>query len=427
MTFLDNLKLVRFQKELLIFSPLLILYLSIVHFRFNPSLEADGARYLWFANNLLQGYYSPPASDLNLWNGPGYPLVLSLFTLLGSSAYFMALANAVFQFTSVILFYTAIKQITSNRIAFINTLIWALWPFSYIQMTQIMSESFATFLITLILLIVTKSNRMNKLEIILCSLVFAILILTKVIFAYVAVVIIISSLTLVALKKSKAYFQFAKIAVLAIFFTSPYLIYTYNLTGKVFYYSNSGGMSLYWMSSPNKDEFGDWNNINLTSYCWEGATICNEQYFKKNHETFFEKVRGMNPIERDETFKKKAISNITSSPFTYLKNCYANFLRMFFNYPESYSFSRLSTLARIIPGSFLLVLTLISFSLILPRFLRIPPPMQFLVLFFTAYMAGSTALSAYPRMLNIALPILLFLITYAFHSWVRIQLIKLED
>lgn len=47
---------------------------------------------------------------------------------------------------------------------------------------------------------------------------------------------------------------------LALLICSPYLVYTYALTGKIFYWGNSGGLSLYWMSSPHPQEFGDWHN-----------------------------------------------------------------------------------------------------------------------------------------------------------------------
>ena len=38
----------------------------------------------------------------------------------------------------------------------------------------------------------------------------------------------------------------------------PYLFYTYHLTGKHFYWANSGGLGLYWMASPDPNDFGSW-------------------------------------------------------------------------------------------------------------------------------------------------------------------------
>ena len=414
----------RFQKELLILSPILILYLILVGFGFNPSLEADGPRYVWFANNLIQGYYSPPAPNLDLWNGPGYPLILAIFIFLGTSNFVLALANAFFHFSSVIILFFASEKVVSKKPALIIALIWGLWPFSFMQMAQVMSESFSALLVTLTMLIVTRSKSMKGSNLFLYSFFLAYLILTKVLFAYVSLFLLICLLVLYLAIKSKIYLRFAMASGLAILLTTPYLIYTHNLTGKLFYYSNSGGMSLYWMSSTEEGEFGDWNNIDFTSYCWEGSSMCNEHYFKKNHGTFFSEIRKMEPLKRDEAFKSKALENIIASPFTYLKNCYANFLRMYFNYPESYSFPRLSTLIRIVPGSILLVATLASTFLISAQFLKIDPRLQLLTLFFLVYMAGSTTLSAYPRMLNVILPCLLLIIAYVSKNLVKIKFIR---
>ena len=60
-------------------TPFLLLYL-IICIVFAPHENVgDEGRYLYFANNLLSGFYSPPYPEINLWNGPGYPLFLAPF------------------------------------------------------------------------------------------------------------------------------------------------------------------------------------------------------------------------------------------------------------------------------------------------------------------------------------------------------------
>ncbi len=45
---------------------------------------------------------------------------------------------------------------------------------------------------------------------------------------------------------------------MALIWCVPYLLMTYSLTGKPFYWGSSGGLSLYWMSTPYDTEMGDW-------------------------------------------------------------------------------------------------------------------------------------------------------------------------
>ena len=68
-------------KNILIFLPLLAFYIIFVCTTAFDLFLGDEGRYVMFAENLAQGYYSPEA-DINLWNWPGYPLILLPFVLL---------------------------------------------------------------------------------------------------------------------------------------------------------------------------------------------------------------------------------------------------------------------------------------------------------------------------------------------------------
>ena len=71
------------QKKNLVFTPLLVAYAIISFFFSENILVADEGRYLNFSENILNGFYANP--DLKpgfLWCGPGYPIILLLFTLL---------------------------------------------------------------------------------------------------------------------------------------------------------------------------------------------------------------------------------------------------------------------------------------------------------------------------------------------------------
>jgi len=129
----------------------------------------------------------------------------------------------------------------------------------------------------------------------------AYLALTKVIFGYVLVVAAaVSIIWLVTLRGQEARRSLV-ICLLALVFCTPYLFYTYKLTGKVFYWSNAGGMQLYWMSSPYPGDLGDWKS---------SADVVANPLLAVNHAAFFEEVSNMDSIKADDTFKAAALSNI---------------------------------------------------------------------------------------------------------------------
>ena len=64
----------------------------------------------------------------------------------------------------------------------------------------------------------------------------------------------------------------AAILLTAFVVLSPYALYTWRLTGRVFYWANSGGTTLYWMSTPFEGEYGDWNNDTFTAHCTEAPS-----------------------------------------------------------------------------------------------------------------------------------------------------------
>ena len=85
--------------------PFLFLYTFIVLKFYAEKLDGDESRYLMYANNLLNGFYSPK-SEIFLWNGPGYPILLIPFVFFQLPLIFIALFNAILAYLSLIMFYT---------------------------------------------------------------------------------------------------------------------------------------------------------------------------------------------------------------------------------------------------------------------------------------------------------------------------------
>lgn len=76
---MKNFKLIR--NPFLLFSPFLLFFVVIGYLdgsktvtgyiMDNHLFTGDEGRYYTFAQNLLNGFYSPPAPNIDLWGGPG--------------------------------------------------------------------------------------------------------------------------------------------------------------------------------------------------------------------------------------------------------------------------------------------------------------------------------------------------------------------
>lgn len=100
-------------------TPFLLLYL-IICIVFAPHENiGDEGRYLYFANNLLSGFYSPPSPEFNLWNGPGYPFFLAPFMFFKLPLLALRLLNGFLLYFSLIISYKTLSIYSSKRSAFL--------------------------------------------------------------------------------------------------------------------------------------------------------------------------------------------------------------------------------------------------------------------------------------------------------------------
>lgn len=396
--------------------PLLILYIFIAVWFSVASLVGDETRYLQYVDNLMHGYYSPPFPDVFLWNGPGYPFFLYPFRYLGVSLLGLRILNSVLLYFSLILSYQSFRYFSSVKRARAITLIMGLYLPVFQSIPYILTECLSWFLITLFCWLVIKAFRKESFSwhyILLSALTLATLAMTRVIFGYVILAMILISLGLLLWPSRR---KLAVRAVLIFSFSmllcTPWLGYTERMTGKTFYWSDSGGMSLYTMSSPLASDDGRWKNR------WQ---LSRHPY----HRDFITIVGRYKPLERDEAFRKMAIQNIKEHPAKYVSNWFMNIGRLFFGLPPG-----LTILFRNIP---VIVYNLFFFFAIIililksaSAFFRLEVVFQVLLLFFIVYLAGSSLLSVYNRMFYITAPFwfILFLRLYADHpllSWKAVK------
>ena len=299
-----------FKNPFIVFSPFLLLFVALVLKLHSDEMIGDEGGYMQFAQNILQGFYSPPAPDIDLWWGPGYPILLTPFIAMGLPLVFITLTNAVLQYLSIVMLFKAISQLVDFSKAMAFSLLWGFCYSIYPFMARILTETFSSFLITLFIYFTIKAFKEGtKKHLYLAGFTLGYLALTKVMFGYVMLFLLLWSL-LMWLKNTKVIEYRKSIVIILVGFltASPYLIYTYKLTDRFFYWGNYGGMSLYWMSNPNDYEYGNWDNETFDSLKDLGGG--NTKLLKQNHQEDFEYILQFKGVEKDDAYKKVAIQNI---------------------------------------------------------------------------------------------------------------------
>lgn len=394
--------------------PLLLLYILFVLLASENELSLDEPRYVMFANNLSHGYFSP-RNSINLWNGPGYPIVLLPFVLLEASWLSARLLNALLLFGAVLYFDGTLRLYMPERHALRFAYLFGIYPPLFAHLHHLLTEPISLFLICGFVFHFCKLSQSKTgswLHLILAGFFLGYLALTKVIFGYVILVSLMVTVLLYVWKSTESTKRTVWAFSVALIFCLPYLVYTYSLTGRFFYWANSGGMSLYWMSTPYEAELGDWLSWN---------DIEEDPSLTTNHKVFFEEVLGLPSIQRDDAFKRQAIRNISENPKKFVFNWVANVGRLLFNYPYSYTPQKLSTFAYLIPNLFIVSLLVLS---IYPAYLGrrlIPYEIYFLMGFGIIAFWGSSLLSAYVRHSLPLVPVF-----YLWISFITTRVLRIE-
>ncbi|MEO6524532.1 MAG: glycosyltransferase family 39 protein [Mucilaginibacter sp.] len=414
-----------------LFLPFLFYYGYVIVHNKLPTLYGDEVRYFEFAQHLLNGYYSPPMPYINLWNGPGYPLLLTPFVALGIPALYIILMNAVYLYLTIVFLYKALSLLASRKIALVLCLLLAIYPSALAILPILYTEAVTYLLVSAFIYTVSLFYVKGKTKYaVIAGLVLGYLILTKVIFGYVVVICLGTCLVGLLFRKYKSsYLRSVKILAIPFAVSVPYLCYTYSLTGKFFYWGNSGGMSLYWMSTPYEHEYGDWKNPNLLNRQYPALFKAKEvaKLLHDNHVKDIMYVLKEKPIEQDALYKQMAIANIKKHPMKFFQNYCNNVSRMLFNFPYSYSFQDANIGRNIIIGSSIMWATVLGIIMTLINWRRITFPIKLVLLVTGVYLALSGALSAYPRQLDVVIPVLLFWIGFLMANMQKLSLRFIEE
>ena len=175
----------------------MIIYLLIILLAYHGNIRDDEGRYVMFAKNLAQGFYSPKC-EVNLWNGPGYPLVLVPFVMMKLNFLAARILNAFFLFFAVIYFYITLKMYLNPKYALYTSYLFGLYPVVLRDLHTLLTETFIYLLICGFIYHFCKLMRQEgnvKYHFIISSFFLGFLASTKIIFGY--VILTVGALSLI--------------------------------------------------------------------------------------------------------------------------------------------------------------------------------------------------------------------------------------
>jgi 4-amino-4-deoxy-L-arabinose transferase-like glycosyltransferase len=427
---MGNIKLPR--NPYLLFSPFLLLYIIVILILQVNTLSGDEFRYVYFADNMLHGFYSPPPPYVDIPNGPGYPILLMPFRLLHLPLLSMKLMNALFHYLAVVFLFKSLIQIVSFRKALIFSLFLGCYYITFRVMSIIYTEMFAFFLVSLLayLLIRAFSSEKTRKYVVLSGLVMGYIALTKVIFGYVLLCMLAGCLLLWLPYRSLNHKKGLVIILIAFATTLPWLIYTFKLTGRVFYWTSVGGNNLYWLTAPDHNEYGNWYSDIRTDKDADSQVHEDLKFFvpggidsmEAHHRADYLEINKYTGVERDDIYKKLTIRNIKAHPVKYLQNCVSNVGRMLFDYPYSFFPQKPGLLLRLPPNGIIALLGLFCLIPTIFNWRKIIYPVRYMLFFALLYLGGNVLGAADIRMFILIAPMLLLWIAYIIQKTVKVDL-----
>lgn len=400
-------------REALPLLPLLPLYGLVVLLFSQPQFQGDEERYLQYARNLLEGFYSPP-HRVELWNGPGYPLFLVPFVALGLPTLAAKLANALLWWGAVLQLRGALGLYLPPRTALLLAGLTGLHPLCLYYLPTLLTEHLGYFLLSgFVHHFLAAARRPGGGRFWWAGVYLGGLILTKVFFAMVAVAALVVALGIWWWRRGEAWRRLAGVAAVGLVILSPYLAYTWQLTGRPFYLGHLSGHTWYWMNSGHPEEYGDWFALDQ---------VRANPVLVERHGAFLKEAARLGPMGENDRLMARAVEKLRADPLPFLRNWLANTGRLFFSYPYSYTPQKLSTYYVLLPNGLLLAVALAALYPTWSGRRRLPPELFPLLLVMLVYLGGSTLVTVSVRQF---LPVLFILVPWLALVWERTLEIRL--
>ncbi len=317
-------------------APLLPAYIvAWLALQLGPHAATDDGPLLGYAVSLLHGHYGS-LSTLNpvayLWHGPGLPLLLAPMVWLGLPVTGMRLLTGpLLLFVAVVLFERLLRLRLGRKASLAGAYALGLYmPFGYL-LRSLAKEELALVLVVIAMYATTRVLRDGRRgHVLLGGLALGGLVYDRVEFGWVAIaLLIVAGVSTLTRPRRSAPRRVLAICAVAVAMCVPWLAYTEHVTGQPLYWGNSGGLSLYWMSSPSSPGYGTW---------FSPRTVFSDPRLAA-YRPFFRHVDRLPPLQANQTLQSAAEHNIEAHPARYLLNVAANGSRMLFSAPFGFKLS----------------------------------------------------------------------------------------
>ena len=377
----------------------------------------DECMYFKNAINLSNGTYQNPLVDRLV--APMHSIYIGPIILLDLGRRAVVYLNLIISCLTISITYIISRFYLSNKISLIISILYGFYYVKFQTDFTALTEPFTTFLVISYLFLVSQYKlTKRKYFIILSGITAGALSLERPIFFYVTMFFLFISFFMYL--KNKKYLNLFLSLILSFSLTLPYQIFTFKSTGKLFFFSNISAETVYWMSSPFQREYGDWNNENFDASCqseFRKGINCNSKFLEENHGRFFESIKDLDMIQKNDALLKKGIENIKNYPVKYVRNIFSNISRLFFNFPASYMYQSDKTILRILPNSLILNIMIFSFFITLINIKKFPKEMVFSISFTLIYLFLSSLITTQARMFVVVVPYILIWSAYSVKIW----------
>jgi 4-amino-4-deoxy-L-arabinose transferase-like glycosyltransferase len=382
-----------------------------------PKHPSDEAGYLTLAHDLTHGQYTGlgwrPASPLpqpdpakpDLWFGPGLPVVLAPLAAAGAPLWLMRLVGPLCLLAAALLLHRLLARRAPPRAALLAAAALVLYVPFYVLLPNLHSEPLAILLVVAVLACLERALWTGRRRYVaLGGLAVGWLAVTRVEYGWICILALAGCLAWWAVARTADARRASAIFAAGLALCVPWLAFTYSVTKQPLVWGNSGPLSLWWMSSPEPQDLGDWRG---------GAhEILVSDPLLKPHRAYFRRLEALPPEEQNRRLEHAALANIRAHPGKFAKNVAANLSRMWFDFPFSAKPERLGALFYALPNALLLGALALS-ALLFAQARRMPVEARLFAGFGVAVLAVHAVVAAYPRMLMPLVPIAIALVTYA--------------
>ncbi|HUE28304.1 MAG TPA: glycosyltransferase family 39 protein [Solirubrobacteraceae bacterium] len=304
---------------------------------------SDEGPFLAAARRLLHGHYALTSAmdgTKYLWHGPGLPALIAPLVAVGTPLTVIRLVGPVLLFVAVVVFYRLLRLRLSRRAALVGAYALGLYGPMYEGITSSLQKEPLALVMSVIALYGTAHYVMDgrRRYLALGGLALGGLAMTRLEYGWVlpallAVAVIwwlVAGLRHgAASSRARTARRWSMVCGVGLLACVPWLAYTYSVTHHFFYWGNSGGISLYWMSSPASSQLGQWH---------ASHTVFADPQLAA-YRPLFHYLATLPPLQRDLTLRHLAIVQAEGHPAKYALNLLANLSRMLYGFPFSFTLS----------------------------------------------------------------------------------------